>query len=293
MPRGCRCCTTYTCPPDTLRRTRRHPPTGQPPRCLPERFRGLQVATRGCSASRRRARFHSRRASASPVSIFTGTPRSWSVAMSWLASVSSADHTTSPIRPMRGSRFGAARHRQRPIALQCRSPTRASKRLDRRGLESARFGDGAHGAFHHGSRCPFCFDYGFRPPVFRIELRKETGRDLGKVVENVPLFCRGRGMPGQSDPGWSSCDASAAANKHIRLPSRAPAGSRRDGQFAFMVIACPFVHSAARHRFAGILRGAEAGHQYAALANSFDPTAMLTVNMTGRATAPRSSTARA
>jgi len=36
------------------------------------------------------------------------------------------------------------------------------------------------------------FGHGFSAPIFRVERRKGDGRDLGKVVKNVPFLCCGQ-----------------------------------------------------------------------------------------------------
>jgi hypothetical protein len=68
-----------------------------------------------------------------------------------------------------GAGFGAARHRQRSISLQCGLADTGLQRLDRRGLESAGFGNGSHGTFHHAQPLAVLFDHRFRPPVLRIK----------------------------------------------------------------------------------------------------------------------------
>jgi len=42
------------------------------------------------------------------------------------------------------------------------------------------------------SRFPVLLDHGLSPPAFRVERCEGDGGDLGKAVEDVPLFCGGQ-----------------------------------------------------------------------------------------------------
>ena len=167
-----------------------------------------------------------------------------------------------------GARLGAARHRQRPIALRGRFADARLQRLDCRGLESAGLGDGAHGAFHHAQPLPVLLDHGFRPPVFRIERCEGDGRDLGKVVEDVPLLRRGQEREvNRILVGFLRRER--AGEQHVgfrRVLQRDHAG---DGQLVHRDRA-RLVHAEHVHR-RGILRGAEAGDQHAALGQLLRP----------------------
>ena len=167
-----------------------------------------------------------------------------------------------------GARLGAARYRQRPIALRGRFADARLQRLDCRRLESAGLGDGAHGAFHHAQPLPVLFDHGFRPPVFRIERCEGDGRDLGKVVEDVPLLCRSQeGEVNRILVGFLRRER--AGEQHVgfrRVLQRDHAG---DGELVHRDRA-RLVHAEHVHR-RGILRGAKAGDQHAALRQLLRP----------------------
>ncbi len=168
----------------------------------------------------------------------------------------------------RSSRFRAACHRQCPIALQCRFADPCFQRGYLIGFESAGFGDGAHGAFHHAQPLAVLFDHRFGAPVCRIERREGDGRDRSRVIEDMMLFCRGKER--QVDRvlvGLLRCEC--GGKQHVgfrRMLQRDHAG---DGQLVHRDRA-GLVHAQHVHR-RGILGGAEARDQHAAFGQFFRP----------------------
>jgi len=132
-------------------------------------------------------------ASASPVSIFTDTPRSCSAAMSCLASARGGSYSVTNPSRVRAPGSGPRATAQRPIALERRFGHPRFQRLDRRRLEPASFGDRAHGALHHVQALPALFDHGFGAPVFFASNgANETGVTAGKPAKMFRCFAAAR-----------------------------------------------------------------------------------------------------
>ena len=156
--------------------------------------------------------------------------------------------------------FGAARHRQHSISLQCGFADAFLQRFDGRGLKSTGFGEGSHRTFHHAKTLPVLFDHGFRPPIFRIKRREGNGCDLGKVIEDAPVF-RGVEERVVNRVLIGFLRRECAREKHVRFRRVFQRNHAGDGQFVHRNCA-GLIHAEHIHR-RGILGGTQACDQHA------------------------------
>ena len=88
------------------------------------------------------------------------------------------------------ARVRTPRHRHCPVSPQRRLTDPDLQRRDRRGVKSTGPGGGSHGALHHAQPLTAQLDYGFRPPVFRIERRERDRGGIGNAAEHMLFFHR-------------------------------------------------------------------------------------------------------
>ncbi len=162
--------------------------------------------------------------------------------------------------------LGAARYRQGPIALQGRFADLHLQRPDRRGQESAGFGDGAHGAFHHAQPLAVLFNQGFSPPVFCVKWRKGDRGGCWCISKDAPRFCCSE----ECLINWiliCLLGGECASKQYVGLGRVLQGNHAGDGQLIHRDRPC-LVHAEHVHR-RSILGGAEARDQHAAFRQLF------------------------
>jgi len=163
-----------------------------------------------------------------------------------------SDQSKTPVRPRATASVDS---------LSVRIVDPRHQRLNR-GMKSAGFGNGAR-HLSHAQPLPFCSTT-LPSPVFRIERCEGNGRDLGQVVEDMPLLCRSQKCEVNRIllASWMR----VRQRTTHRLPSRVQritgAGTAIDSCNRARLVHARDVHGR------GILCGAEARDQHTALRQS-------------------------
>src|SRR5664280_2669750 len=220
-------------------------------------------------------------ASASPVSILTETPRPRSAAMSCPASGRGGSYRvtrpTSAAAPVSGPR--ATARVRKPFSAA--SPTRASNASTAGGWSPQASATVRTAPFITRSRCPFCSTTASVRRFFASNGAKETGATLATLSKTCRSFAAARNA--RSIGSWlASCDASAPANR--TSASVACASGITPVTASWFIVIVPVLSTQSTSIVAASSAALSRVTSTPSLASSFDPTAMLTVNMTGRAT---------